>query len=57
MARSGRSRQAGIDASFVCFPRGLTGGGHFAMAQLDNADYARVFIELATEVEAAAGDW
>ena len=31
--------------------RGLKGGGHFAMAQLDTADYAKLFIELATEVE------
>ena len=50
-------REAGVDASFVYFPdRGLTGGGHFAMAQLDNADYAQVFIELATEIEVSAGD-
>jgi hypothetical protein len=34
--------------------RGLKGGGHFAMAQLDNAKYAKVFIELATEVEKKA---
>ena len=50
-------RQAGVDASFVYLPdRGLHGGGHFAMAQLDNAEYARVFIELAAEIEAAATD-
>jgi pimeloyl-ACP methyl ester carboxylesterase len=48
-------QQAGVDASFVHLPdRGLRGGGHFAMAQLDNAKYAQVFIELATEVEAKA---
>ena len=29
-------------------------GGHFAMAQLDNAKYAKVFIDLATEVEKKA---
>jgi pimeloyl-ACP methyl ester carboxylesterase len=46
-------RQAGVDASFVYFPdRGLSGGGHFAMAQLDNGKYARVFIDLAEEIEA-----
>jgi pimeloyl-ACP methyl ester carboxylesterase len=45
-------RQAGADASHVYLPdRGLAGGGHFAMAQLDNAEYARVFIELAGEIE------
>jgi pimeloyl-ACP methyl ester carboxylesterase len=48
-------REAGADASYVYLPeRGLKGGGHFAMAQLDNAEYARVFIEIATEIEAAA---
>jgi pimeloyl-ACP methyl ester carboxylesterase len=47
-------RQAGADASFVYLPdRGLRGGGHFAMAQLDNAAYARVFIDLAKGIEAA----
>lgn len=46
-------RQAGVDASYVYLPdRGLEGGGHFAMAQLDNAAYAEVFIELAAEIEA-----
>jgi len=45
-------QQAGADASYVYLPdRGLKGGGHFAMAQLDNAKYAKVFIDLATEVE------
>ena len=45
--------QAGADASYVWFPdRGLRGGGHFAMAQLDSADYAKVFIELAAEIDA-----
>ncbi len=48
-------QQAGVDASSVYFPdRGLEGGGHFAMAQLDNAAYAEIFIELAAEIEAAA---
>jgi pimeloyl-ACP methyl ester carboxylesterase len=48
-------QQAGVDATSVYLPdRGLAGGGHFAMAQLDNAEYARVFIELATEIEADA---
>ncbi len=50
-------RQAGADASSVYLPdRGLDGGGHFAMAQLDTADYARVFMELAAEIESAASD-
>jgi len=45
-------QQAGVDASYVYLPdRGLKGGGHFAMAQLDNAKYAKVFIQLATEIE------
>ena len=48
-------QQAGVDASYVYLPeRGLEGGGHFAMAQLDTAKYAKVFIELATEVEKKA---
>jgi pimeloyl-ACP methyl ester carboxylesterase len=48
-------QQAGAKASAVYLPdRGLKGGGHFAMAQLDNAAYARVFIELATEIAASA---
>ena len=48
-------QQAGVDASFVYFPdRGLRGGGHFAMAQLDNAAYAQVFIDIAAEIEAQA---
>jgi pimeloyl-ACP methyl ester carboxylesterase len=47
-------QQAGASASAVYLPdRGLKGGGHFAMAQLDNAAYAKVFIELATEIEAS----
>jgi pimeloyl-ACP methyl ester carboxylesterase len=47
--------QAGADASYVWLPdRGLAGGGHFAMAQLDTADYARVFIDIAESVEHAA---
>jgi pimeloyl-ACP methyl ester carboxylesterase len=48
-------QQAGAKASAVYLPdRGLKGGGHFAMAQLDNAAYAKVFIELATEIESSA---
>jgi len=48
-------QQAGVAASYVWLPdRGLKGGGHFAMAQLDNAKYAKVFIDLATELEAKA---
>ena len=47
--------QAGAKASAVYFPdRGLKGGGHFAMAQLDSADYAKVFLELAAGIESAA---
>lgn len=47
-------QQAGAKASSVYFPdRGLKGGGHFAMAQLDNAAYAKVFLELAAGIEAA----
>jgi len=45
--------QAGASASSVYLPdRGLAGGGHFAMAQLDNGDYAEVFIEIAEGIEA-----
>jgi pimeloyl-ACP methyl ester carboxylesterase len=45
--------QAGADGSYVWLPdRGLKGGGHFAMAQLDSADYARVFIDIASDIEA-----
>jgi pimeloyl-ACP methyl ester carboxylesterase len=48
-------QQAGADATAVYLPdRGLKGGGHFAMAQLDSAKYAKVFIELATNIEASA---
>jgi pimeloyl-ACP methyl ester carboxylesterase len=48
-------QQAGVDATYVYLPdRGLKGGGHFAMAQLDNAKYAKVFIELATQIEKKA---
>jgi pimeloyl-ACP methyl ester carboxylesterase len=48
-------QQAGVDASYVYLPdRGLKGGGHFAMAQLDNAKYAQVFIDLAAQIEASA---
>jgi pimeloyl-ACP methyl ester carboxylesterase len=48
-------QQAGADASAVYLPdRGLKGGGHFAMAQLDNAKYAKVFIELASKVESSS---
>ena len=47
--------QAGADASYVWLPdRGLAGGGHFAMAQLDSAEYARVFIDVAASIEARA---
>ncbi|HEY8519326.1 MAG TPA: alpha/beta fold hydrolase [Gammaproteobacteria bacterium] len=50
-------RQAGADASFVWLPdRGLRGGGHFAMAQLDNAAYARVFMDIAASIEAARSE-
>ena len=35
-------KQAGVDASAVYLPdRGLKGGGHFSMAQLDTAKYAK----------------
>jgi len=48
-------QQAGVDASSVYLPdRGLKGGGHFAMAQLDNAAYAKLFIELAKNIEGSA---
>ena len=48
-------QQAGVQASYVYLPdRGLKGGGHFATAQLDNAKYAKVFTELAAEIEAKA---
>ena len=48
-------QQAGAKVSSVYLPdRGLKGGGHFAMAQLDNAAYAKVFIELAAEIESSA---
>lgn len=48
-------QQAGAKASGVYLPdRGLKGGGHFAMAQLDNAAYAKVFLELAAQIEAQA---
>jgi pimeloyl-ACP methyl ester carboxylesterase len=48
-------QQAGAKGSSVYLPdRGLKGGGHFAMAQLDNASYAKVFIELATAIDSAA---
>jgi pimeloyl-ACP methyl ester carboxylesterase len=47
--------QAGAKASSVYLPdRGLKGGGHFAMAQLDNAAYAKVFMELAAQIDSAA---
>jgi pimeloyl-ACP methyl ester carboxylesterase len=47
--------QAGAEASAVYLPdQGLKGGGHFAMAQLDNAAYAREFMKLAADIEAAA---
>jgi pimeloyl-ACP methyl ester carboxylesterase len=48
-------RQAGVDASSVYFPdRGLSGGGHFAMAQLDSVAYVREFIRLATQIEVSS---
>lgn len=48
-------KQAGVDANYVYLPdRGLKGGGHFAMAQKDSADYAKVFIALATDIEKKA---
>jgi pimeloyl-ACP methyl ester carboxylesterase len=48
-------QQAGVDASYVWLPdRGLEGGGHFAMAQLDTAEYAKVFISLAADIERKA---
>lgn len=48
-------KQAGVDAEAVYLPdRGLRGGGHFSMAQLDNGESARVFIDLAEEIEAKA---
>jgi hypothetical protein len=34
--------------------RGLKGGGHFAMAQLDNGAYAKVFMELAAQIDSSA---
>jgi len=48
-------RQAGVAATGVYLPdRGLHGGGHFAMAQLDTADYAEVFIDIANAIEESA---
>ena len=48
-------QQAGVDASYVWLPdRGLRGGGHFAMAQLDTGKYASAFIGFAKEIEAKA---
>jgi len=48
-------QQAGANATAVYLPdRGLRGGGHFAMAQLDTGEYAKVFIDLASDIEAAA---
>ena len=48
-------KQAGADASYVYLPdRGLKGGGHFAMAQLDTAKYAAVFIDIASNIEKTA---
>jgi len=48
-------KQAGANASYVYLPdRGLKGGGHFAMAQLDTAKYAAVFIDIAAGIEKAA---
>ena len=48
-------KQAGANANYVYLPdRGLKGGGHFAMAQLDSAKYAAVFIDIAAGIEKAA---
>jgi pimeloyl-ACP methyl ester carboxylesterase len=48
-------QQAGARGSSVYLPeRGLKGGGHFAMAQLDSAAYAKVFLELAASIESSA---
>lgn len=48
-------QQAGVNATSVFLPdRGLKGGGHFAMAQTDSPAYAKVFIELATDIEKKA---
>lgn len=48
-------RQAGVNVTGVYFPdKGLSGGGHFAMAQLDSAAYVQVFLELAEEIEASS---
>jgi hypothetical protein len=48
-------QQAGANASAVYLPdRGLKGGGHFAMAQLDTAKYAAVFIDIAASIEKSA---
>lgn len=45
-------RQAGADAQYVYFPdRGLAGGGHFAMSQLDSEKYVIEFIRLASQLE------
>jgi pimeloyl-ACP methyl ester carboxylesterase len=44
--------EAGAVGSYVYLPdEGLAGGGHFAMAQLDNGDYARAFIDIARDIE------
>ena len=44
--------EAGAVGSYVYLPdEGLPGGGHFAMAQLDNGDYARAFIDIARDIE------
>ena len=45
-------RQAGANATYVYLPdRGLKGGGHFAMAQIDSAKYAAVFLDIAAGIE------
>jgi len=45
-------QQAGVDASYVYLPSaGHPGGGHFSMAQLDSADIAQTFIDIATDIE------
>ncbi len=48
------SRPAPRRAAVYLPDRGLAGRRHFAMAQLDNAAYAKVFIELATAIDSAA---
>jgi pimeloyl-ACP methyl ester carboxylesterase len=45
-------QEAGVDARSLYLPdAGHTGGGHFSMAQLDNGQIAKTFIDLASEIE------